>query len=655
VTAHYAGNGTYGASDSTPPVQVTVSPEGSQTHVALLTFDPVTGQETSSNAPSAAYGSPYILRMDVTNSSGQTCTSATTRLVSYPCPTGSLTVSPAPTDQNAPAGTVPGSYVLNSQGFAEDLYIQQSPGTYNFVATYSGDKSYTGSTSPTDAVTITLAPTTTTLSGLPSLVQGNAQTVVTVTVNTQSSGVAPSCGDLRISDGTTPLSWGDSCGGSNGSASAPASLSATAYLTLPSGAQQSITAQFTGDSYYAPSTSVPVIVTVTDFSLSSNPASINIPAPGQSATATITITPLYGFTGTVSVQCNSPSTNPGMTCSIAPSSFTFSGSTPATATVTLSTTAPVNSVAPAPQMRVPPSSQAPEGGLWILAMMLCLAVLTSLAAKRRRAAALLLASALLVMGVWVACGGGGGGGNSPPPSAPVVAFSAPSLTFSQQTTGTTSPAQAVTLSNTGNATLTISSIGVFGANSGDFAQTSNCGGVVGAGSNCTISVTFTPSASGTRTASLTVADNASGSPQSVSLTGTGMAPTVTLSPSSLSFGQQDTGTTSAAQTVTLSNTGSASVNISDMAISLPYFVETNTCGSNLAAGTNCVINVTFTPQGAGTISGQLVVNDSAPGSPQICNLTGTGVQPTPPGSYTIQIYAQSGPENHTLNVPVTVQ
>ena len=288
-------------------------------------------------------------------------------------------------------------------------------------------------------------------------------------------------------------------------------------------------------------------------------------------------------------------------------------------------------------------------------MMLCLAVLTSLAAKRRRAAALLLASALLVVAVWVACGGGGGGGYSPPPSAPVVSFSTSSLTFSQQTTGTSSAPQNVTLSNTGNATLTISSMGVFGANSGDFAQTSNCGGVVGAGSNCTISVTFTPSASGARTASLTVADNASGSPQSVSLTGTGMAPTVTLSPSSLSFGQQNTGTTSAAQTVTLSNSGTASVNILGIGIPMPYFAETNNCGSSLAAGANCAINVTFTPETSGALTAQLVANDSAPGSPQTCNLTGTGVQPTPPGSYTIQIYAQSGPENHTLNVPVTVQ
>jgi hypothetical protein len=167
-------------------------------------------------------------------------------------------------------------------------------------------------------------------------------------------------------------------------------------------------------------------------------------------------------------------------------------------------------------------------------------------------------------------------------------------------------------------------------------------------------VTFTPTASGTRTASLTVSDNASGSPQSVSLTGTGVAPTVTLSPSSLSFGQEDVNMTSPARTVTLSNAGSASVNILNIGTGY-YFAETNTCGSALAAGANCAINVTFKPVTYGDFSGSLVVNDSAPGSPQICNLTGTGVQPTPPGAYTIQIYGQSGGDYHTLSVPVTVQ
>jgi hypothetical protein len=85
------------------------------------------------------------------------------------------------------------------------------------------------------------------------------------------------------------------------------------------------------------------------------------------------------------------------------------------------------------------------------------------------------------------------------------------------------------------------------------------------------------------------------------------------------------------------------------------FAETNTCGSTLAVGANCTFSVTFTPSLAGTTFGQLIVTDSAPNSRQVCNLTGIGVQPTPPGSYTVQIQAWSGSDSHMLNVPVTVQ
>src|SRR5439155_21054437 len=98
-----------------------------------------------------------------------------------------------------------------------------------------------------------------------------------------------------------------------------------------------------------------------------------------------------------------------------------------------------------------------------------------------------------------------------------------SLTFASQTVETTGAAQAVTLSNPGTASLSMSGVAVTGTNSGDFGQTNNCGTSVAAGAQCTINVTFTPTASGTRTATLIVTDNASGSPQAVSLTGTGEA------------------------------------------------------------------------------------------------------------------------------------
>ena len=211
-------------------------------------------------------------------------------------------------------------------------------------------------------------------------------------------------------------------------------------------------------------------------------------------------------------------------------------------------------------------------------------------------------------------------------SAPVVSLSASSLTFTSQTVGTSRAAQTVTLANTGNASLNLTSIAVTGTNSGDFAQTNNCGSSVAAGANCTISVTFTPTAPGTRSSSLSITDNASGSPQSVSLTGTGAAasaPVVSLSASSLAFASQTVGTTSAAQSVTLSNTGNASLNLTSVSAS-GDFAQTNTCGSSVAAGANCTFSVTFTPTASGTRTGTLSITNNASGSPQSVSLTGIG-------------------------------
>jgi len=102
---------------------------------------------------------------------------------------------------------------------------------------------------------------------------------------------------------------------------------------------------------------------------------------------------------------------------------------------------------------------------------------------------------------------------------PVVSLSASSLTFAAQVSGTPSSAQSVTLTNTGNSSLTIPNSGITA--SGDFSQTNTCGASVAAGANCSISVTFKPTAGGTRTGTLSISDNASGSPQSVALSGTG--------------------------------------------------------------------------------------------------------------------------------------
>lgn len=119
------------------------------------------------------------------------------------------------------------------------------------------------------------------------------------------------------------------------------------------------------------------------------------------------------------------------------------------------------------------------------------------------------------------CGGsGGGGGTSNPTTAPSVSLLPTSLSFGNENVNTTSKAQTVTMSNTGKAALDITSIAVGGADPADFTETNNCASSLAAGADCAISVTFAPAAAGSLSASLTVKDNASGSPQSVALTGT---------------------------------------------------------------------------------------------------------------------------------------
>jgi trimeric autotransporter adhesin len=214
--------------------------------------------------------------------------------------------------------------------------------------------------------------------------------------------------------------------------------------------------------------------------------------------------------------------------------------------------------------------------------------------------------------------------------SPSVAMSANSLAFGSQAVGATSAAHTVTLSNTGNGALSITGIALTGANPGDFAQSNNCGGGVAAGGNCTISVTFTPAASGSFTAAVSVADNASGSPQTVALSGTGAMPGVSLSPSNLSFGNEPVGVVSPAQTITLSNTGNAALSITGLALTganPSEFAQSNNCGAGVAAGANCTISVTFTPAASGSFTAAVSIADNASASPQTVALSGMGASP----------------------------
>jgi hypothetical protein len=200
-----------------------------------------------------------------------------------------------------------------------------------------------------------------------------------------------------------------------------------------------------------------------------------------------------------------------------------------------------------------------------------------------------------------------------------------SLNFGAQSVGTTSPAKSVTLSNTGKATLKVASI----ATTGDFAQTNNCKSSLAPGKNCTISVTFKPTSAGSRNGTLSVSDNAAGSPQAVSLSGTGNGNQVSVLPTSLTFGSFRVGTQSAAKMVTVTNNQAVAITLSaafggrnpgDFAIGAG-----TTCGASLAATSSCVYSVTFKPLARKGRSATLNVSASPDsGSPHAITLSGTG-------------------------------
>ncbi len=212
----------------------------------------------------------------------------------------------------------------------------------------------------------------------------------------------------------------------------------------------------------------------------------------------------------------------------------------------------------------------------------------------------------------------------------VVSISPPYINFGNQIVGITSNPLVSTLTNIGNGTLSISSVSLTGANVADFAETNNCPASLAPKNSCNISVTFTPTAVGTRAAFVTITDNAPGSPQMISLSGTGTQPAVTLSPSALNFGNQTVGITSAQLGSTLKNTGNDTVTIASIGVTgsdSSEFVETNTCGTSVPAGGSCKITVTFTPATTGTRIASVSIADNAPGSPQSLPLSGVGVLP----------------------------
>jgi hypothetical protein len=211
---------------------------------------------------------------------------------------------------------------------------------------------------------------------------------------------------------------------------------------------------------------------------------------------------------------------------------------------------------------------------------------------------------------------------------PIQTLSAATLGFGDVRLGATSEPQTLTVTNTGAFPLTISSI----TSTLGFDITSNTcptdgESTVAAGDSCTVDVTVTPTSLGNFSGSLDIQSNAPSSPISVVLVADGVQSFIGLSASSLSFGSVRNGQTGTAQTVTVTNTGTAPLNVSGVSISGSGFTQSNTCSAAVAVGGTCAITVNFAPNAVRAFSETLTIaSDAGTGSPSTVALTGTGTK-----------------------------
>ncbi|HUO13447.1 MAG TPA: Ig-like domain repeat protein [Verrucomicrobiae bacterium] len=538
LTAHYSGDANYAASDS-GPISVNVGKENSEPQVFLVTFN-AQNQVISGDTNTAVYGSPYILRVNVENSSGQMCNPVSTSNATG-CPSGNVVMTDNGSSLDA------GTFALNSYGYFEDWSVQLPGGTNNVKAAYAGDNSFDAN-SVTSPITITQAGTsiaTPTTVGVGPWVGSTLYENTAVTA--KSSGIAPS-GTVTFFANGKAMAGTVSYSGTAGSGSPPtASLSAgfessvspftapgtysisasysgdsnyasstsgvvdlmvqyqqpsvtlspftqnvplgsTATVTAvvdttnksnyptgtvtfvnlsnnqslgtpvactnakdsngnfecqaiftftPAGGTTVLSANYSGDQNYPNASSGAVSVSVPDFSLNPNPASIMV-TQGQVQTLMISVADLAGFSGTVgNFTCSGLPVE--TSCSFNPTQVTGQGAT----TLTITTT-PLGQTVPARRATVRRASlDAPCTG-WLASMMLPFLGLSFVGiATRRKKSMLPWLLVIALAGTALSCGGGGGGGGQQ--SNPVPSIS--SLSPTQQAAGSQSQTLTINGSN----------------------------------------------------------------------------------------------------------------------------------------------------------------------------------------------------------------
>jgi Pro-kumamolisin, activation domain/Bacterial Ig-like domain (group 3) len=417
VAAHFAGDGTYGGSYSSP-ITVTVTPEGSAATVSVLSFDPV-GNQIASPIP---YGDFSLVRVDVVGAtSGQENANGIVTLKDN----GGLIAGPT--------GTLTSQFNLNTEGYLEDQTAFFSVGAHSFVATFGGDPSYNASAASAAAtMTVAQAATATTVAPSPLTASPGQNVTLTATVSTLSQGNPPT-GTVQFLVGGVatgvPVAVIGSLNANTGFVQAIATLHTTA---LPTGSD-AITAQYSSDANYAAgAVSTAVTVSVGSAGINLTPATgtvtLTVSSPGStSTTQLITATGTPGFAGTVTLSAAVTATPSGAvdspTCSFgapdsnftAPSTITLSAaSETGTATMSCASTA-------ASEIVFRPTTR-PSGRAWSLVgvaiSLVCLFILLTVPKDRRWRFAPLAILFLVVAAAGVSCGGsstsGGGGGVTNP-------------------------------------------------------------------------------------------------------------------------------------------------------------------------------------------------------------------------------------------------
>ncbi len=236
-------------------------------------------------------------------------------------------------------------------------------------------------------------------------------------------------------------------------------------------------------------------------------------------------------------------------------------------------------------------------------------------------------------------------------AGPAVTLAPTALAFPDTAQNAPSAPLSVLLTNSGGAPLIFSSIVInTGANPGDFtlgpATTCTTQTPVAAAGTCILSVIFTPGAAGPRSATLTLADNATPATQTLPLTGTGTAPTgpvVGLNPTAASFPNTALNTPSAPVAVTVTNSGQTTLTFTSITIgpfnSVPDFTlgpaTTCTTDGGVSPNTSCILSIIFTPTAAGARTGTLTLTDNATPATQTIALSGNGTANG--GGFTITI------------------